>query len=125
MVAIFTGAGAGFEKGSGYLLGGVGMLGSGTLGRSGQGVSVNARTGNLLITQQDEFLVGRGLDLGISRTYNSLAELADGDNGDNWQQSSWRRVYGLTGTLNTAGSTVSRQSADGSAIVYSYKTIDG
>ncbi len=68
-----------------------GLLGSGTQGRGGDNVSVNAATGNLLISRQDEFLVGRGPDASISRTYNSLAQMSDGDNGDQWQQSTMRR----------------------------------
>ncbi|HVH49565.1 MAG TPA: DUF6531 domain-containing protein, partial [Sphingomicrobium sp.] len=125
MVAIFVGQGAGFTRGSANLLGGAGLLGSGSLGRAGENISVNAATGNVLITQQDEFLVGRGLDIGISRTYNSLAQMSDGDNGDKWQQSTTQRVFGLTGTLNTTGSTISRLGGDGSVIVYSYATIGG
>ncbi|NIJ36979.1 YD repeat-containing protein [Sphingopyxis panaciterrae] len=132
MVSIFVGSGSGFARGSGSALGGTGLLGSGTQGRSGESVSVNAATGNLLIAREDEFLVGRGPDASISRTYNSLAQMSDGDNGDQWQQSTMRRVFGLTGTLNTAGSTVSRQGGDGSVIVYAwdaaksaYVTTDG
>lgn len=125
MVSIFVGAGSGFARGSGSIVGGAGLLGSGTQGRSGESVSVNAATGNLLITREDEFLIGRGPDASISRTYNSFAQASDGDNGDQWQQSTMRRVFGLTGTLNTAGSTVSRQGGDGSVIVYGYKTING
>jgi hypothetical protein len=82
MVAIFTGSGAGFTRGSANLLGGMGQVGSGLLGQGGESVSVNAATGNLLVSHQDEFLVGRGPDVGISRIYNSLADAADGDNGD-------------------------------------------
>jgi len=120
MVAIFTGAGAGFQRGSANILGGAGQLGTALLGRGSEGVSVNAATGNLLISHQDEFLVGLGPDLGISRTYNSLQDAADGDNGDQWQQSTTRRVFGLTGALGTAGSTISRLSGDGSVIVYEW-----
>lgn len=120
MVSIFVGSGAGFARGSGATLGGAGILGSGVQGRSGETVSVNAATGNLLISQQDEFLVGRGPDAAISRTYNSLAEMSDGDNGDQWQFSSTRRVFGLAGTLNTAGSTIRRQGGDGSVVIYSW-----
>src|SRR5690606_41108865 len=112
MVAIFTGAGAGFERSSANLLGGAGQLGGGLLGRGGEGVSVNAFAGNLLVSHQDEFLVGRGPDVGISRIYNSLASATDGDNGDQWQQCTHRRVFGLTGTLGTAGSTISRLRGD-------------
>ncbi len=120
MVAIFTGLGAGLVRGSGNVLGGAGQLGSGLLGRGGEGVSVNAATGNLVVSRQDEFLIGQGPDIGISRTYNSLADAGDGDNADNWQQSTTRQVFGLTGTANTAGSTISRLGADGSVIVYSW-----
>ena len=119
MVSIFTGVGTGFERGSGSVLGSAGLLGSATQGTGGAGVFFNAATGNLLISQRDEYLVGRGPDAAVSRTYNSLGDLSD-DNGDNWRQSTDRRVYGLTGTANTAGSTVSRVSGDGSVVVYSW-----
>lgn len=125
MVAIFVGSGAGLARGSGSLLGGAGVLGSAVQGRAGEAVSINAANGNLLIAQQDEFLAGRGLDVGISRTYNSLAQMADGDNGDKWQMGTVRRVVNFTGTLNTAGSTVQRLGGDGSLITYSYATRDG
>jgi YD repeat-containing protein len=119
MVAIFTGAGTGIERGSASVLGGQGRLGNASLGRSGESVFVNAFNGNLLINQRDEFLVGRGPDVNISRTYNSLATLAD-DNNDKWRQSTDRRVFGLTGTLNTAGSTVRRVGDDGADITYTW-----
>lgn len=132
MVAIFTGAGAGFTRGSANLLGGIGQLGGGLLGWGSENVSVNAATGNLVVSHQDEFLIGRGPDVGISRTYNSLGDASDGDNGDSWQQSTTRRVFGLTGSVNTAGSTISRLGGDGSVIVYTwnasrsaYVTTDG
>ncbi|MES2443088.1 MAG: LysM peptidoglycan-binding domain-containing protein [Pseudomonadota bacterium] len=120
MVGIFTGNGTGFERGSGSVLGGMGLLGSAAQGRGGEGVFVNAANGNLVLNRQDEFLVGLGPDVAIGRTYNSQATLSD-DNNDKWRQSTDRRVFGLTGTLNTAGSTVRRVSADGSDIVYSWQ----
>jgi YD repeat-containing protein len=116
MVAIFTGVGAGFERGSRAALGSVGLLGSASFGRDGQGIFLNAANGNLLVTDQDEFLVGRGPDVGISRTYNSMGALDE--NGDHWRQSTDRRVFDLTGTVNTSGSTVRRVSSDGSEVVY-------
>lgn len=119
MVAIFTGAGTGYERGSGNLLGGVGTLGSAALGRSGEQVMLNAATGNLLITQRDEFLVGRGPDAVVNRTYNSLGDLSD-DNHDNWRQSTQRQIRDLTGTVNTWGSTVKRVSGDGSIVTYAW-----
>lgn len=120
MTAIFTGLGAGFARSSANILGSAGQLGSALQGRSGEGVSVNAATGNLLISRQDEWLVGRGPDIGINRTYNSLAEMSDGDNNDQWQQSTARQVFGLTLPLNTAGSTIKRLSGDGSVIIYTW-----
>ena len=119
MVAIFSGNGIGFERGSGSVLGSAGLHGAASLGRNGELVFVNAANGNLLIGQKDEFLVGRGPDSAIARTYNSLGDLSD-DNGDNWRQGTDRRVYGLTGTLNAAGSTVRRVSADGSDSLYTW-----
>ncbi len=119
MVAIFSGSGTGFERNSASALSGNGLLGSASLGRSGEQVFVNAATGNLLISQRDEFLVGRGPDSAVMRTYNSLGDLSD-ENGDNWRQGTDRRVYGLTGTLNAAGSTVRRVSGDGSDILYTW-----
>ncbi|GAA4044674.1 LysM peptidoglycan-binding domain-containing protein [Parerythrobacter jejuensis] len=125
MTAIFTGLGSGLAKSSATALGSAGTLGNAATGRAGEGLSVNAATGNLLISRRDEFLTGRSLDVGISRTYNSLADVHDGDNGDGWQQSTSRRVFGQTGTLNGAGSTISRVSGDGSVVTYTYGTRSG
>src|SRR5690606_25479596 len=58
--------------------------------------------------------------ISIARTYNSIGALDE--NGDHWRQSTDRRVFGLTGTINTANSTVKRVSADGSEITYVWKT---
>lgn len=125
MVAIFTGLGAGLTRGSANILGGAGQLGGASQGRSGETISVNAATGNLVINQQDEFLIGRGLDAGVSRTYNSLTDTTDGDNGDQWQQSSHRRLFDLSGVVNTSGSTIKRQYADGSVITYGWNVTRG
>jgi len=100
MVAIFTGSGTGLENGSGSVLGGRGLVGGSSLGRAGENLFFNAANGNLVISQQDEFLVGRGPDVGISRTYNSQGTW-DGDNGDKWQLAGKRRIHSVTGTHNT------------------------
>ncbi len=129
MVAIFTGGGSGLQNGSGKILGSAGLIGTAAQGRSGEQLLVNAANGNLLITQRDEFLVGRGPDLAVDRTYNALGDLSD-DNGDNWRQSTERYVHGLAGTLNGAGSSVRRVAADGSSVTYqwdgtAYTTMEG
>ncbi|MDQ4086534.1 MAG: LysM peptidoglycan-binding domain-containing protein, partial [Pseudomonadota bacterium] len=77
-----------------------------------------------MITRQDEFLVGLGPDVAVSRTYNSLGDRTD-ENEDNWRQSTDRRIYGLsTADPNVSGSTlastVKRVSGDGSVITYSW-----
>ncbi|MGQ0664661.1 MAG: hypothetical protein ACT4P2_14010, partial [Pseudomonadota bacterium] len=107
MVAIFTGSGAGLERGSGSVLGKAGLLGSSSLGRGGEQLFLNAATGNLVINREDEFLVGRGPDVAIARTYNSLADVGD-DNNDNWRQSTDRRIFDFIGPLNAWGSSVKR-----------------
>jgi len=122
MVAIFTGSGSGAARGSGAMLGKSGLLGSTTLGRSGEQVLLNAANGNLMLQQRDEMLVGRGADAVIARTYNSLGDLSD-DNHDNWRLGVQRRLKPLTGTANTAGSSVVRVMDDGTETLYSYDGI--
>ncbi|MBI2305748.1 MAG: RHS repeat protein, partial [Rhodocyclales bacterium] len=89
------------------------------MGNGGEVVAVNARTGNLIVQHQDELLIGRGPDIGVVRTYNSGAAF-DFDNGDGWQLSLYRKLSGLTGTVNTVGSTVRRSGADGAQLTYTY-----
>ncbi len=125
MVAIFTGLGSGVVRSSATALGSAGVIGTGTVGRGSDKISVNAATGNLLVAGDDEFLVGKGLDIGIARTYNSFAETTDRDNNDNWQQSTTQRVFGLAGTLGAAGSSIKRLDAEGSVVTYTWGTRDG
>ncbi|HEX9811922.1 MAG TPA: DUF6531 domain-containing protein, partial [Burkholderiales bacterium] len=91
------------------------------VGRPGQSdaVYVNSATGNLVIQAKDEYLARLGPDLALVRTYNSLGQFSD-DNGDNWRLSVNRRVYGLTGTVNTAGSTITKEFGDGAQVTYAY-----
>ncbi len=119
MVAVVTGSGLGLERGSGLVLGSRGSWGDASVGRLGSGVTVNAATGNLVIQNQDEVLIGLGPDAVLTRSYNSLGLLND-DNGDNWRQSAQRSVVLASGTVNTAGSTVKRTDWDGSEVIFTW-----
>jgi YD repeat-containing protein len=119
MVSVVAGSGAGLGNTSKEVVGGAGTWGQAELGRAAERVSVNAIGGNLVVQNRDEFLVGVGEDLGLLRTYNSQGAW-DGDNADNWRIGYYRRVAGLTGTANTAGSTVKRIDADGFESTYTY-----
>lgn len=124
MVAIVGGAELGLGLASGLVLGARGQVGSSLQGRSNEGVTVNAVTGNLVLQRQDEYVAGQGPDIGIVRTYNSLGLLNSDENGDNWRLGFSRKVYGLTGGtgVNTAGSTVTRLGEDGAESIYTYDT---
>src|SRR5262245_22787326 len=124
MAAIISSNRLGLLNSSLYVLGSRGALGQATQGRAGEQVYVNGATGNLVIQNRDELLIGRGPDIGILRTYNSQA-LLDGDNNDNWRLGIYRKVNNLSGTVNTAGSTVTRVAEDGSESVYAFDTTLG
>lgn len=119
MTAIVAGSGLGLINTS---LGILGQQGVGaTLGRGGDSVYVNASNGNLVIQRQDEALIGRGLDIGVLRTYNSQG-VVDADNNDNWRIGFYRQITALSGVVNTAGSKVTRVDADGAELIYTYDT---
>ncbi|MDR5774170.1 MULTISPECIES: hypothetical protein, partial [unclassified Caballeronia] len=115
MVSIVTGNGLGVQTSS-ERLGATGHVGEASFGQTGERIYVNAATGNLIIEDRDQLLIGRGVNTAINRAYNSLGQLT----GDNWQPGGIRSVSGLTGTLNTTGSTVVRTDWDGTTVVYQY-----
>jgi YD repeat-containing protein len=117
MVAIFTGAGLGFERGSGAVLGSRGQIGSAALGTAGGAVAVNAATGALTVERIDEMLIGRGPDQVLNMTYNSL--------GSAWMHGWIHGVYTVTGTINTAGSTVTMIRDFNDRPVFTYDTARG
>src|SRR5262245_32925563 len=119
MAAVVAGNSLGLSNTSLFVLGAQGARGSPAQERAAERVHVNAATGNLVVQNRDELVLGRGPDLSLVRTYNSRGLLND-DNGDNWRLGIYRRVFGLTGTANTAGSTVTRTDADGADAIYTY-----
>ncbi len=120
MTGIVSAAGLGLFNSSLATLGARGAgLGTAGIGSAREGAFVNIANGNLVLQRQDDQLVAQGLDLSVLRTYNSQGQGGD-DNGDNWQIGFYRQVYGLTGTVNTAGSTVKRLEGDGSVSTFTY-----
>lgn len=120
MVAVVTGSGMGLQSSS-LGLGQKGQIGNAAFGQGGEQLYVNAANGNLVIRDRDELLLGQGIASELYRAYNSQGQLQ----GDNWRPGVSRTVDGLTGTLNTAGSTITRTDWDGSTVVYAYDTAQG
>lgn len=115
MVAIVAGNGLGLFNASLNSLGGAA---GGGLGQAGGQALVNASNGNLVLRFTDEQLSAMGLDLFHTRTYNAQGGLNDGD-ADGWRWEGERRLV-LSGTLNGAGSTLTRTTGDGHETVYAW-----
>src|SRR5580658_2808085 len=96
-------------------------LGGNVQGQNPQEINVNSATGNLIVQGQDEVLSAIGGGISLVRTYNSQGII----NGDNWSLSVNEQLLGLTGTVNTAGSTITKQFGDGSQILYTYNSTLG
>ena len=121
MVAVISGNGLGLGNTSLTQLGQA-QGGAATLGQAGNAAYLNTATGNLVLRSADEGLIVDGLPLNVLRTYNSQGAL----NGpSDWRNGFSRSVGGLTGTLDTAGSTITRTADDGSSVVYAYDSTRG
>ncbi|MFZ5636609.1 MAG: DUF6531 domain-containing protein, partial [Pseudomonadota bacterium] len=121
MVAVFTGTGLGLFNSSLTQLGGA----SGGIGQSREGQYVNLATGNLVLQAFDESVLTRGLPIGFVRTYNSRGLVTEAGRqtqigADGWLHAFERKVSGPTGSVNTAGSTVTRALGDGTEVVYAW-----
>src|ERR1700754_3601502 len=102
MVSIVSGNGLGLSTTSFGVLGPNGTFGKAANGQSGEGVYVNAATGNLVLQRSDDLVIGLGgMAADTLRTYNSQGVL-DGDNNDNWKIGFYKKVASLTGTVNTS-----------------------
>jgi len=119
MVAIVSGNGVGISNTSAGTLGQSGVFGNSANGNAKDSVYINVANGNLLLQDQDDCIVARGIDMEVVRTYNSQG-LFSGADGSGWRQGLRKQVNGLTGTVNTAGSTITRTDGDGSATVFTY-----
>ncbi|HEX8222539.1 MAG TPA: hypothetical protein VF605_01840, partial [Allosphingosinicella sp.] len=125
MVAIVAGNTFGIARSSGATLGASGQLGSAAMGRGNDRVYVNAATGNLVIDRTDEVLLGVGPDAAYSLTYNSQDPSTLAGTPLAWNLGTYHRITGITGTVNTAGSTAKRVAADGSASLFTYDSAKG
>jgi|GEM_PF-3010443 len=119
MVAIVSGNSVGLSNTSAGTLGQNGIFGQATNGTAKDAAYVNIATGNLSLQDRDDFIASNGIDVAFARTYNSQALLNSGF-GAGWQFSQRKQISGLTGTVNTAGSTVNRVDADGAVSLYTY-----
>src|SRR5713226_1779696 len=120
MTTVITGQQLGLFNSSLALLGG-GVGGNPALNRFGDNAYINAATGNLTLQDQDLFLAGFS-SLGLVRTYNSQGLWNDGHGVG---LSVNRRLFGQTGTVNTAGSTITREVGDGTESVFSFDATRG
>ena len=122
MVAIVSGSGVGLINTSAGTLGQDGIFGNAASGTTNEAAYVNVATGNLSLQREDDFVASKGIDLSLVRTYNSRGALSGVQN---WQLGIRKQITGLTGTVNTAGSSVTRIDGDGSASLYQYDAARG
>lgn len=117
MVAVFTGAERGLERGSGTILGNAGLVGNSAFGQAGLQVFANAANGNLVVRQKDAMLVGRGPDADVTRTYNSQGSNGNLAGNNFWGAGEqWLNVSNVTASGGTA--TLGRQ--DGSTVSFGW-----
>ncbi|NKJ21391.1 putative Ig domain-containing protein [Dyella sp. SG609] len=121
MVAVIAGNGLGLGNTSLTQLGQA-QGGASNLGQAQSRQYVNAANGNLVLQGQDQGLLFDDLPLNQLRTYNSLSP---GGGSQGWLFGFSRSIGGLAGTVNTAGSTVSRVADDGSMMSYAYNASAG
>ncbi|WP_279237486.1 putative Ig domain-containing protein [Dyella sedimenti] len=121
MVAVIAGNGLGLANTSLSQLGQT-SGGQAAIGQASSGQYLNLATGNLILQNADEGLIFDGLPLNVLRTYNSLGQ-ATGNQG--WLFGFNRHLGAVTGTVNTAGSTITRVADDGSVVTYAFNATLG
>ncbi|MDO6687893.1 MULTISPECIES: glycohydrolase toxin TNT-related protein [unclassified Agarivorans] len=112
MTALMFGRDLGLADSSLNHLSGHFSSGNASLRQGGIGNYVNASTGNLVLTDHDEILVGRGLDIIAERTYNSQGAWNDSD------ANGWR--FGFERQLSSiSSSSITLRRGDSSTVTYS------
>ena len=118
MVAIVSGNGLGVSLSSLATLGGKASSGAATQGRNGELAFVNIANGNLILQDHDAVQSELGaIPLDSLRVYNSQGTV---DATDNWSNGFSMQRLVLTGTVNTAGSTIVRTDTDGAQATYNF-----
>ncbi|MCP9492015.1 MAG: DUF6531 domain-containing protein, partial [Solirubrobacteraceae bacterium MAG38_C4-C5] len=69
-------------------------------------VGVNVANGNVLVEAGDVSIDSLGVNLGLSRAYNSRESLVDGPFGFGWTHSQAIRLQGLEGGTHSGGRVV-------------------
>lgn len=118
MAAVISGNGLGLFNSSLNQLG-YGFGGNARLGQGGTSQYVNIASGNLVLQNQDEQLLFRGMAIGQLRTYNSMGTIGQMGS-DGWLTGFERKVELLSGTLNAAGSVMRLHTGDGSFQDFAY-----
>jgi len=119
MVALVGGNSLGLSLTSLATLGQRGYWGQALQGRNGEAAYVNVANGNVILQDRDDQLVGRGVGFASVRTYNSEGDFPP-NNPDHWLLGASPRTAKRSGTLNAAGSYVTRSDQDGATSVYAF-----
>ncbi|NRR31443.1 DUF4214 domain-containing protein [Oxalobacteraceae bacterium] len=121
MVAIVSGNSLGLLNGSAGVLGQQGVFGNAVHGNGKEAAYVNVFNGNLSLQDQDDFLASRGVNVALTRTYNSRAQFTDGLG--NWKNGLSKKVT-LVGAINDVNSVLKRIDSDGSESEFKYSKLN-
>ncbi|OFA06690.1 DUF4214 domain-containing protein [Duganella sp. HH101] len=124
MVAIIGGNGLGTQNTSKAVLGQQGTFGNAATGSNKESAYLNVMTGNLSLQDSDDFLASHGINVELTRMYNSQGAITNdfGANGASWKYGMNRKVVVVNPAvaLNTNLSQVALTEADGSVTIFPY-----
>ena len=124
MVGIVSGSSVGLNLSTLAKAGQRGDFGTAEQGKTGEQSFVNIATGNLVISDKDNFLASVGNDASVIRTYNSLGVFKDANN-TNWWMSGYRQLTNFTGATNAINSSLTKVCQDGSPLIFTYDATSG